>query len=69
MPLYKHLQASTRCCNAWLLNPATETLEVLKLEVDKWLVEAVHTGHVQVRAEPFEAIELDLSGLWGETPE
>jgi hypothetical protein len=31
------------------------------------MVAAVHTGETPIRAEPFEAIELDLATLWGET--
>jgi Uma2 family endonuclease len=52
--------------HAWLVNPATQTLEVLRLHGDQWLVAAVHTGVTTVRAEPFDAIELHLGGLWGE---
>jgi Uma2 family endonuclease len=51
--------------NLWLLNPDTHTLEVLRLHGAQWLVVAVHTGGSPVRAEPFDAIELDLEGLFG----
>ena len=52
----------------WLLNPEARTLEVLRLQGEKWLVAAVHSGAETVRAEPFEAIALDLADLWGESP-
>jgi Uma2 family endonuclease len=49
----------------WLLNPEARTLEVLRLQGEKWLVAAVHSGDEAIRAEPFEAVELDLATLWG----
>ena len=51
----------------WLLNPDARTLEVFRLRGDEWVVSAVHTGETPVRAEPFEAMELDFKTLWGET--
>lgn len=51
----------------WLLNPDARTLEILKLQAEQWLVVAVHTGQSPVRAEPFDAVELDLAALWGLT--
>ncbi len=54
--------------HAWLVNPGTRTLEVLRLQGDEWLIATVHLDADRVRAEPFDAIELDLAGLWGETP-
>src|SRR5262245_24626202 len=32
----------------------------------RWVVLATHEGEARVRAEPFEAIELELAPLWGE---
>jgi Uma2 family endonuclease len=58
------LYARERVPWVWLLNPETRTLEVLRLRDGNFLVLAVHTGESPVRAEPFEAIELDLAGLW-----
>lgn len=48
----------------WLLDPLAKTLEVLRLQGELWVVTAVHTGDAQVRAEPFDAIELDLGMVW-----
>ena len=53
--------------HAWLVDPSARTLEVLRLEQGKWQSMATHTGDEIVRAEPFDAIELDLLSLWGET--
>jgi Uma2 family endonuclease len=55
--------------NAWLVKPDARTLEVFRLDGDKWLLLGVHTSDALVRAEPFDAIELDLLALWGETRE
>jgi len=50
----------------WLLNPLTRTLEVYRLAEGRWLLLATHEGAARVRAEPFDAVELDLAPLWGE---
>jgi Uma2 family endonuclease len=50
--------------HAWLVNAPQRTLEVLRRQGDNWLTIAVHRGDCKVRAEPFDAIELDLSILW-----
>jgi Uma2 family endonuclease len=52
--------------NAWLVNPVQRTVEVLRLVSEKWLTLAVHHDDQRVRAEPFDAIELDLSVLWAD---
>jgi len=50
--------------HAWLLDPVERTLEVLRLRDATWTILAVFTGEAPVRAEPFDAIDLDLGGLW-----
>jgi Uma2 family endonuclease len=62
MPLY----ARNRVLHAWLIDPVAHTLEVYRLasEGGLWTLLAAHRGNVKVRAEPFEAIELDLALLW-----
>ena len=50
---------------AWLIDPLARTLEVLKLEGGRWTILATHADNEAVRAEPFEAIELELAALWG----
>jgi Uma2 family endonuclease len=50
----------------WLVNPLLETLEVLRLESQRWSLLGVHKGNALVRVEPFDAIELPLAALWGE---
>jgi Uma2 family endonuclease len=48
----------------WLINPTSQTLEVLTLRNGQWTMTATYAGRSAVRALPFEAIELDLSALW-----
>ena len=52
----------------WLLDPIVRTLEVLRLEGGRWVLIATHTDADVVRAEPFEAIEIDLTLLWTTPP-
>ncbi|MBA2541473.1 MAG: Uma2 family endonuclease [Deltaproteobacteria bacterium] len=52
--------------HAWLIHPRNRTLEVLRLHEGMWLTVAVHRDDQRVRAEPFEAIELDLAVLWAD---
>jgi len=49
---------------AWLIDPSAQTLEVYKLAGELWTRCASWAGAEKVRAEPFDAIELDLAGLW-----
>jgi Uma2 family endonuclease len=61
------LYARAGVSNAWLVNPLQHTLEVFRLSSEnpvQWAVLAVHADDEKVRAEPFEAFELDLAVLW-----
>ena len=49
----------------WVVNPTARTLEVYRLAEQRWVLLATHEGEATVRAEPFEAVELDLAALWG----
>jgi hypothetical protein len=48
------------------VNPEARVLEVYRRSEDRWLLLATHASDALVRAEPFDAIELDLLPLWGE---
>ncbi|HEY4121477.1 MAG TPA: Uma2 family endonuclease [Byssovorax sp.] len=48
----------------WLLNPVARVLEIFRLEGERWVVADVFEGDAPVRAEPFDAIELELAALW-----
>jgi Uma2 family endonuclease len=52
--------------HAWLVSPRLRTLEVLRLHEGKWLALAIHRDDDRVRAEPFDAIELELGELWAD---
>jgi len=36
----------------------------MRLESERWTLPATLEGHARVKAEPFDAIELDLGALW-----
>lgn len=50
--------------HAWLVDPASRTLEVFRREHGHWAVAATFEGSAEVRAEPFEAMSLKLGDLW-----
>ena len=57
------LYARERVGYLWLLSPEVHTLQVMRLEKEGWLLRGFADSE-RVRAEPFDAIELDLSHLW-----
>jgi Uma2 family endonuclease len=59
--------ARERVAHAWLVNPLAPTLEVLRLEGGRWVLLATHGGQETVRAEPFEAVTIELPAVWGES--
>ncbi len=61
MPIYARESVSF----AWLVDPLQRTLEVFKLsEKRQWVLIATHANDGMIRAEPFEAVELELGALW-----
>ena len=50
--------------HVWFIDPIEQTLEVLRLEAGKWVLVANFIGDARVRAEPFDAVELELGLLW-----
>ena len=58
------IYARERVGHAWLIDPLPRTLEVLRTAGHGWTSLAKHAGGERVRAEPFDAIELDLSLVW-----
>lgn len=51
--------------HVWLVDPDVRTLEVFRLTGTNYTLLATYAGDSRLRAEPFEAIELKLSVLWG----
>lgn len=60
MPLY-HREGLG---HAWIIDPVLRTLEVYRRGRNGWTRTGLHEGPVTVRAEPFEALALDLEQLW-----
>jgi Uma2 family endonuclease len=61
------LYAAAGVSQAWLINPLQHTLEVLRLSAEtpgQWTSLAVFKDEDRVRAQPFDAIELELAALW-----
>ncbi len=56
--------ARERVAHVWLVDPIEQYVEILRLDGDSYRIVATHTADARVRAEPFEAIELDLAVLW-----
>lgn len=53
--------------HVWLVDPIEKTLQVFRLERlkgERFALLAVHHDEARVRAEPFDAIELELAILW-----
>jgi Uma2 family endonuclease len=60
LPLY----AEHGVQHVWIVNPLDQMIEVYRLENGRWIVAGNYGGDGVVRIEPFEAVELALSGLW-----
>ena len=50
----------------WHVDPLARTLDIFRLQGSDWLLVHSFSGEERVRAEPFEAIELELPLLWSE---
>lgn len=60
LPIY----AAAGVRHVWLVDPLQQTLEVLRLEGARWVIVGIYEGSAHVRAEPFDAILLDMAVLW-----
>ena len=61
--------AELRIGHYWIIDPTQRTLEVYQLEGRRWLLLGTFSDNAKVRAEPFDAIELELELLWPGPPE
>jgi Uma2 family endonuclease len=59
--------ARERVGHAWLIDPIARTLEELRLEGERWSIVGVHGEDEIVRAEPFDAVAIELALLWSDT--
>jgi Uma2 family endonuclease len=62
LPIYARAEVR----HAWLVDPLERTLEVLRRQGGEWLIAGVFSGDERDRAEPFDAIELELGILWAD---
>lgn len=60
----KRIYAREGVGHVWLVDPQARTLEVFRLSEGQWLEQGTWSGDERVRAEPFEALELELGVLW-----
>jgi Uma2 family endonuclease len=61
-----HIYAREGVRHAWIIDPIAHTIEVLRLEDQRWLIVAAHDGEEVVRIEPFDAIDIELALLWAD---
>jgi Uma2 family endonuclease len=61
-----HIYRRENVCWAWIIDPLQRTLEVLELGSGGWTMRGAWRDNAKVRAQPFDAIELDLSVLWAD---
>lgn len=60
LPLYGRLGVA----HAWLVDPAAKTIEVLRHADGHWLLLETFGEDDSMRAEPFDAVAIDLAPLW-----
>jgi Uma2 family endonuclease len=60
--------ARERVPYVWFVDPTRKTLEVLTLRGSSLVTDATYRGDERVRAEPFEAVEIELAALWDDLP-
>jgi hypothetical protein len=58
------LYARAGVAHVWLLNPLEQTLEVFRLTGEHYSLRDGFEGEECARAEPFEAVALELALLW-----
>lgn len=50
--------------HVWFVDPEGRTLEVLRREGERYVLAQTFAGDDPIRAEPFDAIEIELGALW-----
>ena len=60
LPLYGKLGVA----HAWLVDPAAKTVEVLRFADGHWVLLGTWGDDDSMRAEPFDAVAIDLAPLW-----
>jgi Uma2 family endonuclease len=60
MPVYQREGVG----HVWLVDPIERTLEIFRLDGESYRLVATQADDERCRAEPFDAIELELGALW-----
>lgn len=60
MPIY----AREKVGHVWLLDPIDRFLEIFRLEGQRFVLASSHGGATNIRAEPFQDLEIDLGRFW-----
>ena len=58
------IYARERVTHVWHLDPLAQSLQVFRLEGAAYVLVGGWRGDVEVRAEPFDAVPLELGALW-----
>ncbi len=61
---YDDLYARHGVLHLWLIDPAARTLDVFRLESEKWVVAGFFAEKDKARAEPFKEVEIELGHFW-----
>ena len=61
------IYARERVAHLWMVDPLARTLEIYRLEDNRWVVAGTHAASEHVRPEPFDAVELDIGRWWLES--
>jgi Uma2 family endonuclease len=62
------IYARERVGHVWFLDPVAQTLEILRAANGAWVLVTTAAGGSTVSAEPFDALDLDLTLLWDVPP-
>ena len=58
--------AREQVTHLWFVDPLARTIEVYRLEGERWVVVGTYEGAGMLGPEPFAAVELDVSRWWRE---
>ncbi len=64
LKLPRYAAAGTSHC--WLIDPDARLLEAYTNREGRWLLLGAWVGDDAVRIEPFDAISLEMAGLWAD---
>lgn len=64
MPVYAREEVQY----AWIVEPEQQTLEAYRLQGPGWYLSGTYGAEPLARIEPFEAVEINLTLLWGPLP-